>query len=128
LKKLLPKSILHPPRHSITLPFPTSGLKVLNGDAPSTIQPNATSTSSASVHLKAQPSKPEQANLLPIPDVHYAPSHIKGITTTTPVDGIARKQKRLEEVRKRRVGGKERKKNEREEERRRWEKGLGKRG
>ena len=42
------------------------------------------------------------------------------------MDGNARKQKRLEEVRNRRVEVKERKRKEREEERRRWERGLGK--
>lgn len=34
--------------------------------------------------------------------IHYAPIHVKGITTTIPADGTARKAKRLEEVRKRR--------------------------
>ncbi|WWD22289.1 hypothetical protein CI109_106780 [Kwoniella shandongensis] len=83
LRKLLPKSVLHPPRHSITLPFPTSSLKIHNGAMTSDKTPTTTG--------------------VPIPNVHYAPLHVKGIQTTLPVDNAARKAKRLEEVRKRRV-------------------------
>ncbi|KAK8845341.1 hypothetical protein IAR55_006054 [Kwoniella newhampshirensis] len=99
LEKLLPKSVLHPPRHSITLPFPTSSLKVHAGskdktkptpDKNSKLQSNDTSTAFDSAQI-------------PIPHVHYAPLHIKGIQTTVPVNNAARKAKRLEEVRKRRV-------------------------
>lgn len=131
LKGLLPKSVVHPPRHSLTLPFPTSGLRVYDG------QPDiAKIASSGHPGAKAKASEPSvskrkahttsASTALPIPHVHYAPLHIKGITTSAPVDGTARKQKRLEEVRKRRVEVKEKKKKEREDGIRRWEKSLGK--
>ena len=100
LHELLPKSILHPPRHSITLPFPSSTLRV---------HPKST--------RKQDPSKPsERSSSLPLPHVHFAPLTIKGITTSVPVDGMARKQRRLEEVRQRRRETKERKKEERRKE------------
>jgi hypothetical protein len=50
----------------------------------------------------------------PAQHIHYAPLHIKGITTSMPANGNAKKQARLEEVRKRRVEVKARKKLERE--------------
>lgn len=111
--------MLHPPRHSITLPFPTSGLKVHTGE-PQPEDPKP------SIAAGAPPFPRPFSNPLPIPHVHYAPLQIKGITTIAPADGSARKQRRLEEVRKRRVVVKERKRKERNEEVKRWEKGLGK--
>ncbi len=92
-------------------------------DSTSAVAPTARALPAPS-NQKALKVRPQTA--IPIPNVHYAPLHIKGITTTAPVDGNARKQKRLEEVRKKRVEVKERKRREREEEIRRWEKGLGK--
>ena len=50
---------------------------------------------------------------LPIPHVHYAPLTVKGVTTSTPVDGASRKKQRLEAVRSKRVEKKERKRDER---------------
>ena len=106
LHDLFPKSVLHPPRHSITLPYPTSNLQVHNG----AISKEKKSSSTG----KQTPIPSGQAiNGTPIRHVHYAPLTIKGITTTAPVDGNARKQRRLEEVRKKRVEVKERKREER---------------
>ncbi|WWC67052.1 uncharacterized protein I206_100959 [Kwoniella pini CBS 10737] len=90
IRNLLPKSVLHPPRHSITLPIPTSSLNIHNSNS------NNIATT--------QKSKPL------IPGVHYADLHIKGIKTKIPVDNAARKAKRLEEVRKKRVEAKLKKK------------------
>ncbi|WWC97343.1 hypothetical protein V866_004222 [Kwoniella sp. B9012] len=92
LQNLLPKSILHSPRHSITLPIPTSSLKIHD------ITP---STEGAKSTMKVKP---------PIAGVHYADLHIKGIKTKMPVDNAARKAKRLEEVRRKRVEAKMKKK------------------
>jgi len=76
----LPKSVLHPPRHALTLPYPTSNLKVHGNDF-----------------------KDVSA---PLPHVHYAPVTIKGITTSTPVDANSKKKIRLGEVRQKRVEAK----------------------
>ncbi|WVQ76458.1 hypothetical protein IAR50_006126 [Cryptococcus sp. DSM 104548] len=77
MQELLPKAKLQPPRHGITLPFPTSSLTVHTGHYPSsnTVNPQ---------HL---------------PPVTYAALHIKGIQTKQPADGNSRKAKRLQEVR-----------------------------
>lgn len=56
--------------------------------------------------------KQAQATAL-LPHIHYAPLHVKGITTSIPADGNAKKQKRMEEVRAKRRSAKERKKLER---------------
>ncbi|OCF70911.1 hypothetical protein I204_08461 [Kwoniella mangroviensis CBS 8886] len=92
LQNLLPKSILHSPRHSITLPIPTSSLNIHN---------KAPLTEGAKSTTKVK---------TPIAGVHYADLHIKGIKTKMPVDNAARKTKRLEEVRKKRVEAKMKKK------------------
>ncbi|WWD06115.1 hypothetical protein V865_004200 [Kwoniella europaea PYCC6329] len=92
LQNLLPKSVLHSPRHSITLPIPTSLLKVHD---------LTLSTEGAKSTTKVKP---------PIAGVHYADLHIKGIKTKMPVDNAARKAKRLEEVRRKRVEAKMKKK------------------
>ena len=105
----MPKSVLQPPRHKITLPYVTSSLAVHGGRK----------------RKKAQ-TEPVGSNLdtgALLPDVHYAPLTIKGITTTAPVDGQARKAKRLEEVRARRKEVKERKRQERLKEMKRGLKG-----
>ncbi|WVR03423.1 hypothetical protein IAU60_000414 [Kwoniella sp. DSM 27419] len=99
LRKLLPKSILHAPRHAITLPFPSSSLRVHSG---------ADQLIAQSTNGNAAFDKPKTA--APIPDVHYADLHIKGIQTKIPVDNNARKAKRLEEVRAKRVEAKLKKK------------------
>lgn len=104
LRSLLPKSVLHPPRHSLNIPFPTSSLSIHTGQSHS--DPTA-----ASLEKKKDQSKANTVNLgrltskqaeTMMPHIHYAPIHVKGITTTLPADGNAKKQKRLEEVRKRR--------------------------
>lgn len=93
LEKILPKSVLHPPRHALTLPYPTSNLKVHHGKGNSTEQTK---------------------DPAPQPHVHYAPVTIKGITTSTPIDANSKKKKRLEEVRQKRIESKARRKLERE--------------
>lgn len=80
LEKILPKSVLHPPRHALTLPYPTSNLKVHTNDITD--------------------------GSVPLPHVHYAPVTIKGITTSTPVDANSKKKIRLAEVRQKRVEAK----------------------
>jgi hypothetical protein len=144
LSTLLPKSVLHPPRISLTLPFPTSSLSVHTGAGgastgstsnrtPGTgISQNRNRVQAHPAHsaLPAQADEANSANSadqagagrepisapVPVPassstrlrpdqlvaGIHYAPIHVKGITTTIPADGAARKAKRLEEVRKRR--------------------------
>lgn len=96
----MPKSVLHPPRHSITLPFPTSSKRALVSDS--------------AANRPSKKAKP--TSTLPLPHVHYAPLAIKGITTTVPTDGNARKQKRLEGVRAKRIKVKEKKKEDRRKE------------
>jgi hypothetical protein len=88
LEKILPKSVLHPPRHALTLPYPTSNLKVINDD--------------------------DKEQAVPLPHVHYAPVTVKGITTSTPVDANSKKKIRLGEVRQKRVDAKLKRKLERE--------------
>lgn len=105
IRDLLPKSALHPPRYSITLPFPTSAGPVVGHD-----RANTESTDERP-NKKLKPT-----SSLPIPHVHYAPLVVKGITTTTPADGNARKNKRLLEVRQKRVETKEKKREERRKE------------
>jgi hypothetical protein len=78
--------VLHPPRHALTLPYPTSNLKVHVGDS----------------------------QTAPLPHVHYAPVTIKGITTSTPVDANSKKKVRLAEVRQKRVEAKLKREVERE--------------
>ena len=53
---------------------------------------------------------------MPIPHVHYAPLVVKGITTSTPIDSNARKNKRLAEVKQKRIETKEKKREERRKE------------
>lgn len=119
---MLPKSILHPPRHSLTLPFPTAGLKIHTGNSSAKSPgPTVAKTSAKQAKKSTNPppavadgepvSKPPPA--VPLPHVHYAPLTIKGITTTTPADAASKKQKRLEEVRKRRIETKEKKREAR---------------
>ena len=84
----MPKSVLHPPRHALTLPYPTSDLKVHGKDV-----------------------EDESA---PLPHVHYAPVTIKGITTSTSVDANSKKKIRLAEVRQKRVEAKLKRKLEME--------------
>lgn len=64
----------------MTLPFPTSSLKVHSG---------------------------EKTISAPVPTVHYPPLHVKAVHTTAPVDNNSRKTQRLIEVRKKRVESKE---------------------
>lgn len=78
-----------PPRHSITLPFPTR-LRVIDGE------------------------KEKPAKRLPQVNVEYAPLHVKALHTTAPLDNNARKAVRLEEVRKKRVENKLKRRQARE--------------
>ncbi|WVQ94078.1 hypothetical protein IAU59_001156 [Kwoniella sp. CBS 9459] len=113
IRKLLPKSILHSPRHALTLPIPTSSLLSIHTSANSTkakAKPNSKSNSKQSDGPYTTTATTQTVSPLPIPDVHYANLHIKGIQTKMPVDNAARKAKRLEEVRRKRVEAKLRKK------------------
>ncbi|ODO01859.1 hypothetical protein L198_02586 [Cryptococcus wingfieldii CBS 7118] len=92
LQELLPKAKLPPPRHSVTLPFPTSSLTVHTGRQSSSNSPNSAI------------SNPQN-----LPPVTYAALHIKGIQTKQPADGNSRKAKRLQEVRGKREEAKVRK-------------------
>ncbi|WVQ91329.1 hypothetical protein IAS59_005127 [Cryptococcus gattii] len=96
-RTLLPKSILRPPRFSVTLPIPTSTLKIHTCATPSV--------------SKSETSKGNQA---PIPHVHYVPLHVKGIQTKMPVDNASKKAKRLQEVRLKRAEAKIKKKASKE--------------
>ena len=82
------------------MPFPTSAKR-----------PPGTNDFANRASKKAKPT-----SALPLPHVHYAPLAIKGITTTVPTDGNARKQKRLEGVRARRIEVKEIKQEDRRKE------------
>lgn len=124
LERLVPKSVLRPPRHSMTLPWPTMRLKV-HADASAasgaasgptnagigekgeegeksagevngegTAKPSVTSTNGTTQPATAQPA------------IAYAPLHIKALHTTAPLDPNARKTKRLAEVRQKRVEAK----------------------
>lgn len=50
-----------------------------------------------------------------LPHIHYAPVHVKGITTTVPADGASRKARRLDAVRAKRRENKEARKLARKE-------------
>lgn len=89
LEGLLPTNILQPPRHSVTLPWPSMNLTVHNGE-----EPKANGAKKA-----AAPGK----TALPVPPIEYAALHIKGVHTTAPADATARKAQRLIEVRAKRV-------------------------
>lgn len=114
---MLPKSILHPPRHSLTLPFPTSSLRIHTGSVSDAGDLNkdgtGTNESNKDKERELKRKKERQHGQSMMPYVHYAPIHVKGITTTIPADGNARKQKRLEEVRQRRRDAKEKRKLDR---------------
>ncbi|WVF66466.1 hypothetical protein IAT40_001206 [Kwoniella sp. CBS 6097] len=109
IRKLLPKSVLHSPRHALTLPIPTS---TLNFHTTTTTKMKSSSKASQRQSGGAASTKTAKTSVLPVPvpDVHYADLHIKGIQTKMPVDNTARKAKRLEEVRRKRVEAKLRKK------------------
>ncbi|WVQ81000.1 hypothetical protein IAT38_003107 [Cryptococcus sp. DSM 104549] len=109
MRVLLPKSVLHPPRHTITLPIPTSTLTVHS--APRQLKPPPVTNGNPSTHPTALESAPVPANV-PIPHVRFAPLHLKGIQTTAPLDNPGRKKLRIEAVRKRREEVRERKKQE----------------
>jgi len=76
------------------------------------LDPQATATDKEKgkkAHKAAQPAKEHSGTT---PFIHYAPLHVKGIHTTIPADGNARKAKRMEEVRAKRVEKKEKKRLE----------------
>jgi hypothetical protein len=83
LERLL-RAALPPPRHSMTLPWPTTKLTVHTGD-------------------KGTDKENQAEGEAPHPPIAYAPLHIKAIHTTAPADAGARKAKRLAEVRAKRV-------------------------
>ncbi|KAK4689092.1 ribonuclease P/MRP protein subunit POP3, partial [Tremellales sp. Uapishka_1] len=96
LVTLLPKSILHPPRYSISIPFPTATLKLHDdNDRHGT--------------RKGTEKKGPAVDNVPTDLIHYSPVHIKGIKTTFPVDASSKKATRLAEVRQKRVEAKEKK-------------------
>ncbi|BEJ11959.1 hypothetical protein CspHIS471_0204190 [Cutaneotrichosporon sp. HIS471] len=90
LERLL-QAALAPPRHSMTLPWPTTRLTVHKGE------PEKESEKGD----KEKGNKGEKT--APHPPIAYAPLHIKAIHTTMPVDPDARKAERLAEVRANRV-------------------------
>ncbi|WVN90134.1 uncharacterized protein L203_105369 [Cryptococcus depauperatus CBS 7841] len=96
IRDLLPKNVLHPPRYSITLPYPTSNLTI-HADGNDKITPS---------QVKENIKQAAKGSSRPIPLVHYAPLHVKGIMTKMPVDSAARKAKRIEQVRKKRTEAK----------------------
>ncbi|KAL1409639.1 hypothetical protein Q8F55_003635 [Vanrija albida] len=102
LERLLPDTVLQAPRHAVTLPYPTTSLKIY-GDEPK----NGEAASAA----PAAKSKPPPSQL-PTPAIHYAPVHLKGVLTEAPLDANARKQRRLAEVRQKRVESKVKRREE----------------
>lgn len=90
-----------PPRHSITLPFPTR-LRVIDGEKSS--------------GEGSQKDKQGAKGTTKLPDapVQYAPLHVKALHTTAPLDNNARKAVRLEEVRKKRAENKAKRRQARE--------------
>lgn len=99
LERLLPTSLLHPPRHSITLPWPSMNLSVVNGTEAESV------TKKKDTHgeeKEATQSTPKGETTL-VPPIEYAALHIKGVHTTAPADPTARKARRLAEVRAKRV-------------------------
>lgn len=91
LDRLLPHSILRPPKHSVTLPWPSLSLTVHGEETKKTETENK----------KAE--KAKAVDSVPVPPIEYAALHIKGIHTTAPADPAARKERRLAEVRAKRV-------------------------
>lgn len=91
-----------PPRHNITLPFPTR-LRVFDGEK----DPTAAGQKGAIETEKG-------AGKLPQAQVQYAPLHVKALHTTAPLDNNARKAVRLEEVRKKRAENKAKRRQARE--------------
>lgn len=89
-----------PPRHSITLPFPTR-LRIIDGK-------------DAGTPAKTNGKEKEVASKLPETPVEYAPLHVKALHTTMPLDNNARKAVRLEEVRKKRAENKAKRREARE--------------
>ncbi|KLT42190.1 hypothetical protein CC85DRAFT_285782 [Cutaneotrichosporon oleaginosum] len=93
LERLL-QAALPPPRHSMTLPWPTTALAVHTGkDGQKETEPAGEAGKKAEGRAEG-PSHPPIA---------YAPLHIKAIHTSAPADPGARKAQRLAEVRAKRV-------------------------
>lgn len=86
--------MLQAPRHAITLPYPTTSLKIY-GDDPK--EGESAVPAASKPKAKAPPSD------VPTPAIYYAPVHLKGVLTEAPLDANARKQRRLTEVRRKRV-------------------------
>lgn len=91
-----------PPRHSITLPFPTR-LRIIDGK-----------NSGADGEKGGNQKKEQVASKLPETPIEYAPLHVKALHTTAPLDNNARKAVRLEEVRKKRAENKAKRRQARE--------------
>ncbi|TXT06042.1 hypothetical protein VHUM_03515 [Vanrija humicola] len=98
LERLLPPSVLQAPRHAITLPYPTTALKIYGGKL-------EVGDAEAAQAPKPKPKAPPSD--VPTPAIYYAPVHLKGVLTEAPLDANARKQRRLTEVRRKRVESKE---------------------
>lgn len=95
-----------PPRHSITLPFPTR-LRVIDGGAAGA-GPGAERTKGT------KGTKGQAGGKLPDAQVQYAPLHVKALHTTAPLDNNARKAVRLDEVRRVRAENKAKRRQARE--------------
>ncbi|GMK54231.1 hypothetical protein CspeluHIS016_0108170 [Cutaneotrichosporon spelunceum] len=113
LERLL-RAALAPPRHSMTLPWPTTGLTVHKGEPEG--KDKGSEGKREQEEGKREPEegkgnqgregKSEKNEKTPHPPIAYAPLHIKAVHTTAPADPGARKATRLAEVRARRVEAK----------------------
>lgn len=101
LDRLL-KSALAPPRHSMTLPWPTLKLAVHGGG-------DAAVAGGVKAGVQKEGADKDGAQgeeAKPPAQIAYAPLHIKALHTTAPLDNNARKAKRLTEVRQKRAEAK----------------------
>ncbi|BEI81363.1 hypothetical protein CcaverHIS002_0205230 [Cutaneotrichosporon cavernicola] len=98
LERLL-QAALAPPRHSMTLPWPTTRLTVYKGEPEKESEKGDKEKGDKEKGDKGE--KGEKT--APHTPIAYAPLHIKAIHTTMPVDPDARKATRLAQVRANRV-------------------------
>lgn len=100
LERLL-RAALPPPRHSMTLPWPTTTLAVHKGET--SAETSAETSGEQEGAKEGAKGAEDQAEGPAHPRIAYAPLHIKAIHTTAPADAGARKARRLAEVRAKRV-------------------------
>lgn len=105
LERLL-KAALQPPRHSVTLPWPTMTLSVHAGEGEEKSKKAGAKPAEGEKAAEKEKVEKTQGNTVPQPQIAYAPLHIKAVHTTAPLDNNARKAKRLVEVRAKRVEAK----------------------